>query len=359
MARRQTSGRPPLTRRPVDGSLMPARRRGWPFWPRLGLDGRISCHCFAVLRASSEHSEETSLNAAKSPRQDSGTMRSEESLCTGMPDSATEEMGMPELPEIESMARQLWSLVSGKVIVRAICGQPKAVKPSPAEFQALAKGPVTGVSRRAKSLILELPTGSAWLHMGLGGQVVYEAETGKDHPALVAFEFADGSRLAIVHCFMGHARFLRPEQSVEEWQRFGLEPLHSKFTPEALGAIMSMTPRMTVKALLMDQSKIAGIGNTYSDEILHEAGIHPATRVSALCESDRCRLFDATQSVLTRAIAAGGEPEWIGFDGCGGRYVMQIHRREDCGRCGAASSKITLQGRTSYFCPSCQPAPSL
>lgn len=266
---------------------------------------------------------------------------------------------MPEMPEIESMVRQLRGLVSGKVIVGATCGQPKAVKPSPPEFQALAKGPVVAVSRRAKSFIFELPTGSIWFHVGLGGRVVYESEADERRPSLVALEFADGSSLSIIRCFMGHAHFLNPEQSVEEWQRFGWEPLHDEFTPQALAAVISASPRLSVKALLMDQSKIAGIGNTYSDEILHAASIHPAARVGTLAESEQSRLFDAMQSVLTLAIASGGEPEWIGLDGGGGRYVMQIHRREDCGRCGSASSKITLQGRTSYYCPSCQQAPNL
>lgn len=263
---------------------------------------------------------------------------------------------MPELPEIESLTRDLRRLIPGKTIVAAHCGQPRAIKPAVEQFKELAKGPVVAVRRRAKSFIFQLDHGSIWFHMGLRGQVTYEAQPQPAAAAAVALDFADGSRLSIVRSFMGHAHFLTPEESDEQWQEFGWEPLDEAFTDEVFRTILAGSPRAAVKALLMDQSAIAGIGNYYGDEILHAARIHPSVRAAALAEDQQRRLLDAVRSVLAKAVEQRGEPEWISLDGRGGSFVAQIHGRDTCGRCGSASQKTSLQSRTTYFCPSCQPA---
>lgn len=261
---------------------------------------------------------------------------------------------MPELPEIESLTRSLRELVIGQVIVKATCDQPKAVQPPVEQFQALARGTVKAVSRRAKSFIFQLEAGSIWFHVGLRGQVIYEPTAGAREPALVTLDFASGSRLSIVRSFMGHARYMDSERSAEEWLKFGREPLDDSFTLDELRSVIAAGHRMSAKALLMDQSVIAGIGNTYSDEILHAAGLHPTTRMGELSDEEQHKLLDSMRSILLEAIAAGGEPDWIGLDGSAGQYAMKIHRRETCARCGSPSQRVSLQGRTGYFCPVCQ-----
>ncbi len=261
---------------------------------------------------------------------------------------------MPELPEIETLTRDLGNLIPSKTIIGVECGQRKAIAPSVEQFTALARGEVTAVLRRAKSFVFRLDHAAIWFHMGLGGQVVYEREA-QAGPALVALKFSDGSRFAIVSSFMGHAHLLTPEESEQEWQRFGVEPLDQRFSVEVLENLLAVAPRRTLKAALMDQSTIAGIGNAYSDEILHAAKLHPATKAGDTSQGERRALYEAIRGVMALAIEQGGEPQWVGLNGQAGRFEMQIHRRKTCGRCGAAVHKCSLQGRTSYSCPSCQP----
>ena len=269
---------------------------------------------------------------------------------------------MPELPEIESLVRSLQPIIPGKTIVRAQCGQPKAIKPSVKEFETLAKGRVESVHRRAKSFIFKLGHGSIWFHVGLRGRVIYEPPlrpyTSASTPpegATVSLAFSDGSRFSIVRSFMGHAHFLSPSDSEKEWNSYGKEPLDQDFTIELFLAILERNSKQPIKAILMDQSSIAGIGNYYSDEILHAAYVHPAARPVSIASEKRSQVYDSIRSVLARAIELRGEPEWIGLDGQGGRYVAQIHGRPDCGRCGGPSQTISIHGRTGYFCPACQP----
>ena len=264
---------------------------------------------------------------------------------------------MPELPEIESLTRELRRAIVGKTITDVHVQQPKMINLPREEYASRVRGqPVIDVRRRGKYTVLTLGEGSIWLHLGLGGQVVVqEAEAGK-RGAAVSFVFSDGSELRLERVFMGQAHFLEGAGFDERWNQFGIDPLDQSFTFEHLGKLFASRPRLPVKSLLTEQSLVAGIGNTYADEILFQARIHPATPSGSVSQAELRALHQAIRTVLAEAIEQGGEPDYIALAGQPGRYVKRVHRAERCPRCGGEVEKLTLHGRSTYYCPKCQPA---
>jgi len=259
---------------------------------------------------------------------------------------------MPELPEIEHLAASLRATVVGRSIVGVRCRQPKMLNLPPEEFAARARGRIVAVARRGKSCLLRLEFGSIWLHLGLGGVVALAPEGGAN-PQL-ALVFADGQALTVDKTFMGHAHYYDAATDAQRWAELGVEPLAEEFTPARLGAILARKPKQTLKALLMDQSLIAGIGNVYSDEILLSARLHPARPAGSLPAAEVARLHAAVRAVLTEACAAGGAPEYADVLGRHGGYKMRIHGAKICGNCGGPVAQISSGGRTAYYCPHCQ-----
>ncbi|MHB1134228.1 MAG: Fpg/Nei family DNA glycosylase [Chloroflexota bacterium] len=259
---------------------------------------------------------------------------------------------MPELPEIEHLAASLRAAVVGRELVGVRCRQPKMLNLPLADFAALARGPVLAVERRAKSAVLRLERGSIWLHLGLSGEVRL-GEPPQAEPQL-ALRFADGSELVIDKSFMGHAHFIAAADSPRRWSEFGPEPLAEDFDLATLEAVLAAKPKQNLKALLMDQGRLAGVGNVYSDEVLHAARLHPGRTAGSLTPEQRRRLHEALRAVLSAAVAAGGADDYADAHGERGRYVMRIHGAHQCAVCGGPASKATFAGRTAYFCPSCQ-----
>ncbi|MCL4458627.1 MAG: hypothetical protein M1136_05160 [Chloroflexi bacterium] len=261
---------------------------------------------------------------------------------------------MPELPEVETFSRNLGQCIVGKSIVDAHFKQPRALNLPPQEFARLVKGRIGAVRRRGKSVILILENGSIWLHLGLTGQPIY-AQTGQDLSEATAwFRLDDQSQLAIYKSFMGHTHFVAPEEFDSRWAELGIEPLDPTFTVERFREILKSKPGMDTKAILMDQSLIAGIGNIYSDEILYRAGIRPDRKAVSLTPLEIARLHEAIKSVLTEAIELGGEAQYQDALGNKGRYIMQIHRQEHCPHCCSPVVQATFHGRRGYYCSNCQ-----
>jgi formamidopyrimidine-DNA glycosylase len=258
---------------------------------------------------------------------------------------------MPELPEVETVVRGLQPVLTGRSIDDTECRQLKALNMPLDAFRQAARGSIVRVWRRAKSAILDLPGGTLWLHLGLGGRVVHTTEPVAG--ATFAFRLDNGDWLAMRHAFMGHAHFVLPADLEKELAAFGPEPIG--LSPEQIGGILSKGKSLTLKALLMDQARIAGIGNVYSDEILHRMKIYPGLRAGALPSPEVARLAATITEVLEEALAGHGEPGFTGVHGEPGIYWMRIHRQEKCGVCGALAEKLSLAGRTAYRCPVCQP----
>lgn len=261
---------------------------------------------------------------------------------------------MPELPEIETLVRDLRRKVVGKRIVDVHAGQPKALNMPVGEFRERVRGGVAAVDRHGKSAILHLPAGSLWLHLGLGGTVQLLAEEPWPAAKFLSFRLAEDGQLAIDKVFMGHGYFV-PAGRRPPGEEMGIDALDAALTAPRFAELLRHKPKAAIKAALMDQALLAGVGNTYADEILLQGGIHPGRRVGTLTDEEIAVLHRALREVLQRAIAEGGEAGWHNLEGQAGRYQPAIHGVARCGRCGGPAETIAVGGRTGYYCPACQP----
>jgi len=273
---------------------------------------------------------------------------------------------MPELPEVETIARTLAPEVVGREILSVRALDPSALHPSPAAFAALAVGRrITHVRRRGKLLLLDLDDqGILAVHLRMTGRVMAlapgcEPERQSPGPRAV-LTLSDDARL----CFSDVRRFgsmhaFAPGE-IDVW------PFYASLGPEPL----SMTAaefrarlgqgRARIKALLLDQHVLAGIGNIYADESLFRAGIRPDTPASALSLRRRDALFAAILAVLTQAIAENGSSIRDYRDAHGDAGAFQNSFRaygrggQPCLACGSLMQTMRVAGRGTTFCPQCQ-----
>jgi formamidopyrimidine-DNA glycosylase len=269
---------------------------------------------------------------------------------------------VPELPEVETIVRGLGLTVVGKQIARVEIRLPKiAVAPPGVSFQRAVTGEtIAGVRRRGKYAILELSSGRALVtSLRMTGRLVVGDRAQPQHPGThVVLWFADETRLSFadVRTF-GRMRLVEPG---EPWDReLGVEPLSSGFTQEAfIGMLAGRTT--PVKAVLLDQRRIAGVGNIYACEALWEARIRPSRPAKALTKPAIRRLHHAVVGVLTRAIELRGTSvdDYVDADGLRGGFqnVLSVYGRlgEPCPRCGSPIVRTVLAQRGTWWCRRCQ-----
>jgi formamidopyrimidine-DNA glycosylase len=270
---------------------------------------------------------------------------------------------MPELPEVETIARGLARELVGGVIDSVTVRHPCAVEGDPAGFAAALKGSrVTGVSRRGKVLLVNFGAELVMaVHLRMTGRLVVEpqgAEPGK-HTHLV-LDLADGRRLfySDIRKF-GSCRAGAPA-GLNQWPFFrtlGPEPLEIS-AREFAGLFRGRKAR--IKAMLLDQKVIAGIGNIYADEALFRAGIRPDARAADISDKRLERLHASLVEVLNEAIAANGSSfsDYVDSGGNAGAFqnYFRVYGRagEPCRICGTALSKCKVAGRSTTFCERCQ-----
>lgn len=244
---------------------------------------------------------------------------------------------MPELPEVETIKRELSCEIIGKKL--------EGVK-------------VTDVRRRAKILMIDLADGSSLVfHLKLTGQLLLNTKPGKYTRAV--FKFTDGTNLVFnnVRKF-GWWKKVKDTSEIEK--DFGPEPLTKNFTLKKFKEILNHRTKPKIKPLLMDQQFIAGIGNIYSDEILFASKVRPTRRVKTLKEKEIKRIFQKIKEILKKAIKYQGSSIQYYLDAKGqkGKYVKyhQVYGRggEPCKKCGAIIKRIKINGRSAHFCPTCQ-----
>lgn len=287
---------------------------------------------------------------------------------------------MPELPEVETVRAGLQRLLPGKRITRVQHDWPKSFPNAPHDVeQFVIAAEVTAIKRRAKVLLIELSTNYTLVgHLKMTGQMVYRDSTqrfGAGHPnesligdlpdksTRVTIEFDDGSQLF----FNDQRKFgwLRliptPEvMNLDFFLKVGPEPLSAEFTWEVLRERMLRRKKSNVKAVLLDQTVLAGVGNIYADESLWGAKIHPITLVSKLTDQDFQTLYTELVYVLRLAIEKGGSTDknYVNAEGKRGSYMdfARVFRRENlpCPRCGATIEKSRVAGRGTHVCPFCQ-----
>jgi formamidopyrimidine-DNA glycosylase len=284
---------------------------------------------------------------------------------------------MPELPEVETIRRQLEPLVIARRLQSVEILDPRWSRPlAPQELQrALLGRRVERLGRRGKYLLWGLE-GDVHLaqHLRMTGTVLADPDPEPPHtrvrielgPAEGAGRRGGASRhLAIVDPRrFGTGELLLGGDALEEFlaARLGLEPFDEAFTSEHLHAL---TRRRTapIKALLLDQRRIAGVGNIYADEALFGAGIHPLRPAGTLTRDQSARLREAVIAALRAGVDARGATidDFRHVDGVRGSFQDQflVHRRagEPCGRCGATIAKMVVAGRGTYVCETCQRRP--
>jgi len=242
---------------------------------------------------------------------------------------------MPELPEVETIRRQLAKKIIGKKL--------KGKK-------------IASVRRRGKILIIDLVNGSALVfHPKMTGQLLVNGKPSK-HTRRI-FRFDDGGLLLFNDTRkFGWWKEVRDSSKIEK--ELGPEPFEINL--KTFKSILSKRPNAKIKTLLMDQRFVAGIGNIYSDEILYAAKIHPQRQVSTLQSREVELIFKNIKKILRSAISHKGSSFRNYRDAFGkeGDYVRyhKVYQKEGqkCGRCGTTIKRVKMGGRSAHFCPNCQ-----
>ena len=286
---------------------------------------------------------------------------------------------MPELPEVETVRRGLEPTLAGATITRVERRRPDLRFPFPEDFDArLAGAKVLSLGRRGKYILAPLDTGETLiLHLGMTGRFVIE----QDGRAITPGEFAHavpkaekhahvvldtdrGARITYVDARRFGSMDIARTDALDSYPAFagmGPEPLGPDFDVAYLQARLAGR-RQSIKALLLDQSTVAGLGNIYVNEALHRGRIDPRREAGSLGRPRLARLVTAIHAVLNEAIEAGGSTlrDYAGADGAPGyfQHVFRVYARagEPCpGRdCKGVVERLVQNGRSTFFCPSCQ-----
>lgn len=293
---------------------------------------------------------------------------------------------MPELPEVETVRRGLHALIIGKVVKSAQHDTPKSFPNSEADVkQFLVGAKITDVRRRAKVLLIDLDTDySLVIHLKMTGQMVFRGEQvfGAGHPndSLVGKLPDKSTRVTLTLINAGgltsRSKLFFNDQRKFGWMRLmptveipnidfmkkvGPEPLSEDFTASIFIERIRRRPNTTIKAALLDQTVLAGIGNIYADEGLWGAKIHPAMRVRDVSNAKLKTLHKELRFVLNLSIEKGGSTDrnYVNAEGKKGSYIdfARVFRREglDCPRHpGTQIIKTRVAGRGTHICPKCQ-----
>jgi formamidopyrimidine-DNA glycosylase len=274
---------------------------------------------------------------------------------------------VPELPEVETIRGQLAPLVEGRTLVQMEILDPRWSRPlAPEELtRALEGRRIERLTRRGKYLVWSFD-GDVHLaqHLRMTGAVLCDPHPEPSHTR-VRLRLRPKRRLVIVDPRrFGTGELLLGEPALETFFdiRLGYEPFDERFTPEHLRAL-ARGRTAPIKALLLDQRRIAGVGNIYADEALFRAGVHPLRPAGRLSREQYGRLCETVVEALGEGIDARGATidDFRHVDGVRGSFQDRflVHRRagEPCPRCGTTIVKMVVAGRGTYVCETCQPRP--
>ena len=282
---------------------------------------------------------------------------------------------MPELPEVETLARDLRATVVGRKITKATVSPdaPRLVQEMPVElFESGLRGrQIESVSRRGKYLMVALDKDLWWvMHRRMSGNVLRRPVKAPDEPYIRArFRLDDGNELRFVDLRKFGTTWLT-EDPTPIFAGLGPEPLDEAFTDEVLRETLKKRS-IAIKAVLLDQSAIAGVGNLYADEALHYAGLHPRQPAASLKRDEVSKLREGIVRALKQGLAnlgssvgnvAGEEVslrDHVNLNGESGKNqeFLVAYGREGrpCRTCGTAIERMKLAQRSAHFCPKCQP----
>ncbi len=269
---------------------------------------------------------------------------------------------MPELPEVETIKNELSPHIVGHRLTGVTLFWEKIVRqPSVEEFRSRLTGQrITGIKRRGKYLILSLDSGdSLIIHLKMSGSLLLKTASAELNKFIRAILHLDGKTLYFRDPRKFGVMWL-VENENDVVGKLGPEPLEAGFTPQVLAQILA-NRSAPIKALLCDQTLVAGIGNMYADEALFAARIHPLRPGGSLSPGEIDRLHRAIKEVLRAAIGnkgasivnyyrPGGEVGTAHF-----QFQVAHQRGKNCPICGTPLKRITVRNRGTYFCPKCQP----
>lgn len=267
---------------------------------------------------------------------------------------------MPELPEIVCRAREMGDELTGRTLREIEVRQPKCLNVPVCSFRkSLIGGKIRDVSQHGKWIIVEMTDGYLLLNLGMGGELLLAPSDDLPKKWRVRLGFDDGRSLAINFWWFGHAHYA-PAGGL------GDHALLATLGPNALDVSLSAFRellkgrRSRVKSFLLDQKRIAGIGNAYVHDILFRAGLHPLRTIPTLCEEEIEALHSSIRAELERSIEKGGAYYELDVHGRPGGFTgddLLVGYREGrlCPRCGTTIEKIKTGSTSSFICPACQP----
>jgi formamidopyrimidine-DNA glycosylase len=286
---------------------------------------------------------------------------------------------MPELPEVETVCRGLNKLIIGKTIGAVFADNPKSFPvPSASLKQDILGFKVLKVSRRAKIILVDLSSGCTLMaHLKMTGQMVYRGgyNWGGGHPSdslvgglpdkttRIIFEFSDGTKLFFNdQRKFGWVKLFNTKQvdSLPNIAKLGPEPLSPMFTSQVFTTNLAKRKGSGVKAVLLDQTIISGIGNIYADEVLFNSHIHPETRVANLTATNKATLRQEIIKVLNLSLSKGGSTSknYVNAEGKKGNYLdfanVYARQGQPCKTCQTPISKIRVASRGTHVCLNCQ-----
>ena len=270
---------------------------------------------------------------------------------------------MPELPEVETVARGLHRHLAGARFTGAAVYWPRTLaRPAPDELQTRIAGRrVRSVGRRGKYVVFDLDRGYLLVHLKMSGRLaVVPAGQPPDPHTRATFDLDDGRQLR----FQDTRKFGRVylvDELEEITAPLGPEPLADDFSPDDFVRLLAGRAGR-LKSLLLNQEFLAGLGNIYADEVLFAAHLHPLRRADSLTGAEQTRLYEAIRSVLQRAVASGGttlpDRNYLDAEGREGAYQNEVavygRKGKPCRECGTPIERLVIGGRSTHFCPRCQ-----
>ncbi|MDD2758332.1 MAG: bifunctional DNA-formamidopyrimidine glycosylase/DNA-(apurinic or apyrimidinic site) lyase [Patescibacteria group bacterium] len=269
---------------------------------------------------------------------------------------------MPELPEVETIKRQLNHEIDGKKITGVEVLAVKTVRTPKAKFlKGVVGAKIVSVERRAKLLIWNLNNGRSILtHLKMTGQYVYDGEAHKH--TRVIFSFGPKSKIMFNDMRrFGYLKLVKTADLPKFLEKeYGPEPLEKSFTARKFAEVLKRRPNMKIKQLMMEQKLLAGVGNIYAQEACFMARILPMHPAKSLKPTEIKKLYDSIRQVMIEAIKYGGTSaeNYLNLYGQEGGFVPRLkvygRGKEKCRRCGSILKTIKLSGRGTVYCEMCQ-----
>ncbi len=269
---------------------------------------------------------------------------------------------MPELPEIVCRAREIKAELVGRTIEAVEVAQPKCLNVPVDEFEeVLSGGEIRNATNRGKWIFVETSRGHLLINMGMGGEIVLAPRGELPEKWRVRFDLSGGESLWINFWWFGYAHYVAPGRLGDHQMTAELGPNALDVSIEAFRSLLNGR-RGRAKSFLLNQKRIAGIGNAYVHDILFRARLHPLRTIPTLSDADVTALYKAIRTELARSIEKGAAFYELDLHGVPGGFstddlLVGYREGEPCPECGATIEKLKTGSTSSFICPRCQPLP--